>query len=355
VSLKARLQAEIAASGPISVAEYMARCLHDPEYGYYATRPAIGAGGDFLTAPMVSQMFGELVGLWAAQVWINMGSPPSFRFAEAGPGDGTLMADMLRAARLAPGFVEAADIVLVETSAPLRRKQAERLADHQVRWADGLSALTPDRPTIFVANELLDCLPALQFVRTLQGWAERRVGLSADGELVFGLTPTDLPENAPHDLEPGLVWEVSPAQAMFAAELAARICASGGAALLIDYGRAAPEAGDTLQALLGHEKVDPLATPGEADLTVWADFPTVLTAARAAGAQTFGPVPQSTFLQRLGLDQRAEALKRSRPDHADVIERQRLRLAAPEEMGQLFKVAAITPPGVPPPPGLERS
>ncbi len=353
MTLKARLVAEIAAEGPMTVADYMARCLHDPQDGYYATRPRLGAEGDFVTAPLVSQMFGELLGLWAAETWARLGRPRAFRFVEIGPGDGTLMADMLRAVKAAPGFSDAAELVLVETSAPLRALQARRLANHRVAWADDLTVLGPDRPAIVVANELLDCLPARQFVRTDRGWAERRVGADAKGDLVFGLQPADAPPGAPPDLPPGLVWEVSPAQVAFASELGGRIATCGGAALLIDYGRAEPGPGDTLQALRRHAKVDPLAAPGDADLTVWADFPTILAAARARGARTFGPLTQAEFLARLGLDLRADALKRSRPDLVETIERQRRRLADADQMGHLFKVAAITSSDIAAPPALE--
>ena len=206
-SLKDRLKAEIAASGPISVADYMLRCLHDPQDGYYATRPALGAEGDFLTAPLVSQMFGELIGLWAVETWTRMGRPARFVLAEMGPGDGTLMSDMLRAARLAPGFLAAAELWLIETSPPLRTAQAQRLEGSLLapHWADRLIDI-PQAPLILVANELLDCLPALQILRAEQGWAERRVGLDADGELGFGLVPSPWPDGLDPQAPPGVIW-----------------------------------------------------------------------------------------------------------------------------------------------------
>ncbi len=355
--LKDRLIEEVAQNGPLSVADYMARCLTDPEDGYYATRPALGEDGDFITAPLVSQMFGELLGLWAVEVWSRLGSPRAVRFVEAGPGDGTLMSDMLRAARLAPAFLAAADVVLIETSAPLRKRQAERLSDAPtpVRWADDLSAVAPDRPAILIANELLDCLPARQFVRTPRGWAERKVGLGEQG-LAFGLEPVQTPPpGAPDDLPLGVVWETSPAQVAFAAELGARLARAGGAALLIDYGRAAPEPGDTLQALQRHRKVDPLEQPGAADLTVWADFPSVVQAAQQAGAAVEGPVEQGLFLRRLGLDARTEALMRARPERAAALLRQRERLVGADQMGQLFKAVGLKARTTPALPGLEAS
>jgi NADH dehydrogenase [ubiquinone] 1 alpha subcomplex assembly factor 7 len=351
MDLRERLAAQIAAGGPISVAQYMTACLHDPDFGYYATRPALGETGDFVTAPMVSQMFGELVGVWAASAWELMGRPDPVRLVEMGPGDGTLMSDILRTVRHAEGFLEAADVWLVETSKPLIALQRERLPE-DVNWAASLAEVPDGAPTILVANELLDCLPARQFVRTPIGWAEQVVGLDADGELAFGLASTPaaglLPEAAV-----GQVYEQSAAQAALGAELGRRIAADGGAALLIDYGRAGPGFGDTLQALRRHEKVDPLATPGAADLTVHADFPAVMAAARTQGAAA-AILTQSAFLARMGIGERAEALVRAAPRRSGVIGRQLTRLIGADEMGELFKVCAIhspdwTPPAFEPP------
>ncbi len=350
MSLRDRLEALIAAEGPLTVARWMELCLHDPQGGYYATRPALGADGDFLTAPLVSQMFGELLGLWSVAVWIALGRPERVRWVELGPGDGTLIADARRAAaRALPAFVAAADIVLVETSAPLRELQRAALGGAPPRWAGRLAEVEGGAPVIVLANEFLDCLPARQFVRTGGGWAERRVGLAEGGGFRFGLTPP------PGDFAPpawataadeGAVLELSPAQAALGAELGGRIARDGGAALLIDYGRAEPGFGDTLQALRRHAKVDPLADPGEADLTVHADFPAVAAAARAAGAQASHVLTQSELLQRLGIGARAEALARARPDEAARLGRQLHRLLAPGEMGELFKALAITAPGL---------
>lgn len=347
MSLLERLRAEIALTGPLTVAEYMHRCLHDPRDGYYATRPALGAEGDFITAPLVSQMFGELLGLWAVEVWRRMGSPTRILLVEAGPGDGTLMSDMLRAAKVAPGFLKAAEVWLVETSDPLIRSQRGQLADApvSVRWARDLTELPSGDPVILVANELLDCLPANQFVRTERGWGERMVG-AADEALEFGLRPIALPETP--DAPLGVVYERSPAQEAFGQTVGELIAREGGAALLIDYGRAEPGFGDTLQALKAHEKVDPLARPGEADLTVHADFPSVLAAARGAGVET-AILSQGEILRRLGIEHRAAALARLRPDRADVIARQLDRLVGPDQMGELFKAACIHSPGLTPP------
>lgn len=352
MSLLDHLRAEIAQTGPIGVAEYMARCLHDPEFGYYATRPALGEAGDFITAPMISQMFGELLGVWAVEAWTRMGKPSRFSLVEMGPGDGTLMSDLLRAVRLAPEFVAAADLWLVETSAPLREAQRAKLAGAAPapRWADSLEDLPGGAPVILIANELLDCLPARQFVRVGEAWVERLVGLGEDGDLAFGLAP----HSAHGGAEPSVVLEVSAAQEAMGAALGGLIAREGGVALLIDYGRDRPEFGDTLQAIRGHEKVDPLAFPGESDLTVYADFPTVREAARAVGAAATEAIPQGLFLGMLGVQHRAEALKGARPDRADVIDRQLNRLVSPDQMGQLFKAACIHSPGLVPP-GFEAS
>ncbi|HZZ90053.1 MAG TPA: SAM-dependent methyltransferase [Caulobacteraceae bacterium] len=345
MSLKARLVAEIAADGPIDMAAFMTRCLHDPLDGYYATRPALGEAGDFITAPLVSQMFGELIGLWLVETWHGLGAPPRVILAEVGPGDGTLMADALRAARLGPAFLAAASLWLVESSAPLRDLQAARLAAAGANWAAALAELPTDAPLLLVANEFLDCLPTRQFQRTPGGWAERVVGVDADGALCFGLRPAAV--RLP-DAPTGAVLERSPAQAAFAAELAGRLAGQGGAALLIDYGRAIPGCGDTLQALARHRKVDPLNEPGAADVTVHADFPAVLAAAGAANVST-GLLTQGEFLRRLGVEARAAALAKARPDQAATIARQLSRLIADDQMGELFKAAALWSGPAPPP------
>jgi NADH dehydrogenase [ubiquinone] 1 alpha subcomplex assembly factor 7 len=349
MSLKRRLAAEIAAEGPIDVAAFMTRCLHDPLDGYYATRPALGARGDFVTAPLVSQMFGELIGLWLIETWRGLGAPARFILTEAGPGDGTLMADLLRAARLEPAFLAAAELWLVEASPPLQALQAGRLADAKACWAASLGALPTDAPLLLVANEFLDCLPAHQFQRTASGWAERVVGLDETGGLAFGLRPAPIQLG---EAPVGAVVERSPAQEAFATELAERLARQGGVALLIDYGRATPACGDTLQALAGHRKVDPLEGPGEADLTVHADFPAVLRAARAAGASG-GLLSQGEFLRRLGVEPRAAALAKARPDRSETIARQLERLIAPDQMGELFKTAALWTDA--PPPAFEEA
>lgn len=359
MSLKARIKARIRSFGPITVADYMNACLHDPEAGYYATRPALGEDGDFITAPLVSQMFGELLGLWAIETWRGLGRPARILLVEAGPGNGVLMHDLLRAARLDPAFLAAAELWLIETSAPLREAQGARLAEAPLkpRWATGLDEVPADAAMILIANELLDCLPARQFVRCEAGWSERCIGLDEAGEMGFGLTPCAQavpPAGAvPLGSPPlGAIVEVSPAQAAFAAALGARLVSQGGAVLLIDYGRDRFETGDTLQALFRHQKVDPLAEPGATDLTVHADFPAVLAAAKAQGARA-AILTQGEFLRRLGIEARAGALARARPDRAPVIARQLARLIDDDEMGRLFKAACLFGAEGSIPPGFE--
>ena len=357
MTLKHRLAREIVLTGPMTVADYVTRCLHDPEGGYYATRPAIGATGDFITAPMISQMFGELIGLWAVELWRRLGAPERVRLVEVGPGDGTLMADALRAARLDPEFLRAVDLILIEPSPPLREAQARMLADSDLhpRWVASLDRVETDAPVILIANEVLDCLPARQFVKTDDGWAERRVGVTDDGDLTFGLVRITGGFKRPDfEVEPGQTVEMSDQQAAFGRDVGALIHAANGAALLIDYGRARPEAGDTLQGLRRHQKVDPLDSPGETDLTQWADFPTVLEAAIHAGADVTGTLGQGEFLNLLGIEARADRLKAGRPDAAPVIDRQLARLTADDQMGTLFKACAIFSPRTLIVPGFER-
>jgi SAM-dependent MidA family methyltransferase len=344
MSLREKLAAQIAQTGPLTVAQYMTACLHDPRDGYYATRPALGEDGDFITAPLVSQMFGELIGVWAISTWQAMGAPARFVLVEMGPGDGTLMSDLLRAGRLSPAFLQAADVWLVETSEPLAGLQRERLGD-AVRWARSLDEVPGGTPMLLIANELLDCMPARQFVRTATGWTEQVVGVGDDGALRFGLVPAGAPLP---DAREGMVHEVSAQQEALGAALGERLARDGGAALLIDYGRDRPGFGDTLQALVRHERVDPLACPGEADLTVHADFPAVRAAAERAGAGS-AILTQGAFLARLGVGERAEALVRARPDKAAVIGRQLHRLVGGDQMGELFKACCLYSPDWTPP------
>ena len=350
MSLKARLQAQISAFGPMSIAQYMGLCLHDPKDGYYAAHPKLGAEGDFLTAPLTSQMFGELLGLWTIAVWESLGCPEQLSLIEIGPGDGTLMSDLLRATRLAPQMVKGLDVTLVETSAPLTLIQQQRLAGAPIRWVTRLDEVTGDGPVILIANEVLDCLPARQFIRTATGWAERMVGLTDEGDLTFGLSPRPVEGLFPAAPQ-GAVLELSAAQEAMSAEIAALIATRGGAGLLIDYGRDTEGFGDTLQALRSHQKHGPLDHPGLDDLTIHADFPAALEAAQAQGVDV-AITPQGAFLQRLGIVARAESLAKTRPDQDAIIERQLERLIAPDQMGDLFKVAGLWSKDLPQPPGF---
>lgn len=339
----------------MSVAEFMAVALFDPQDGYYARHVRLGADGDFLTAPEISQMFGECVGLWCAQAWFDLGSPAPLQLVELGPGSGALAADLWRAAAVAPGFRDALALTLVEPSAPLRAVQGARLRGARVAWADTLEA-APAGPTIVLANEVLDCLPIRQIVQTGAGWRERVLGLDAEGALAFGLGPPvdtmSVPEKL-RDAPPGAVFEVCPALEAVIAGVAERLCAHGGHALFIDYGAAEPSLGDSLQAVRARTKESPLAAPGLADLTAHVDFAAVASAARSAGLHVHGPVAQGAWLRALGIEARTAALARAQPHKADVIARQRSRLVDDDAMGALFKVICLSAPGQPPPPGFD--
>jgi len=344
----------IALDGPITVERYMALCLAHPQYGYYMTRDPLGLEGDFVTAPEISQMFGELIGLWAAQAWLDRGAPAPFRLIELGPGRGTLMADALRAARVAPGFLEALSVDLVETSPVLVDKQKRVLADVPVacHWHTSLDTV-PDGPAIVIANEFFDALPLRQFVRHDGAWRERLVGIAEDGTLRFGLAPEPNREITVKRREGAVVeWPMAGIAVM--RDLAARLVQQGGAALVIDYGHTRSGLADTLQAIRNHGFTDVLAEPGEADVTAHVDFSQLAAAARSAGAHVTQPVTQGAFLRALGIDARAAALATSAPERAAEIEAAgtRLTAASPETMGGLFKVLGISAPDSPELPGF---
>ncbi|MGQ0675903.1 MAG: class I SAM-dependent methyltransferase [Rhodospirillales bacterium] len=363
MSLKQRLIRRIAAEGPISVAEYMALCLSDPREGYYTRdEPGcdpFGSKGDFITAPEISQMFGELLGLWCADAWKRLlGAPDPVNLVELGPGRGTLMADALRAARGVPGFEKAARIHLVEIGPSLKRKQRMALAGMDAVWHDRFDAV-PDGPFLLLANEFFDALPIRQFAVTPQGIAERLVGLNRAGDgLGFALTPG--PSSWARLLPPALtnapmgsVVELSPASLVLVQSISRRIAAQGGAALIVDYGPARSGPGDTLQAARRHGKAGVLDEPGLADLTAHVDFQSLAGAAEEAGARAQGPVAQGELLQRLGIAERARRLKENADSRqrAD-IEAALRRLIAPEEMGTLFKALALAPRGAGTPAGF---
>ena len=349
----------VAQAGPLPVSRFMALALQHPEHGYYRRSAAIGRRGDFITAPEISQVFGELVGLWLAGVWERAGRPDPCVLCEAGPGRGVLMADALRAIRrVVPAFAEALRLYLIESNETLRAAQAGALADAAPVWIDGPGDL-PEGPLFLIANEFLDALPVRQFVMTADGWRERAVALGDDGRLVFaaGDDPAGVPMAAglslPENTEEGDIREIQPAALAFVGELAQRLVASGGAALLIDYGGNIRAGQSTLRGIRGHALVDPLGEVGETDLSVDVDFAQLRAAAEAAGAAVFGPVGQGALLRSLGVEARRAALKASTSageaaDMGSAID----RLVDPGAMGTRFKALAIIPPACAPLPGF---
>lgn len=334
--LALKLKQRIRREGPITVAEYMHACLQDPEHGYYVKRPAIGRDGDFITAPEISQIFGELIGLWAAVVWQQMGSPPRVNLIELGPGRGTLMRDALRAARKVPNFFEAIDLHLVEVNRVLSDLQRATLGDtaSNVTWHASLRSIS-HRPSIIIANEFLDTAPVHQFV----GGVQRHVVLDAAGRLAFEPQRGSINERQDHT------------------ELVDDLAALAGnahlAALFIDYGHFKTAAGETLQALRGHAPEHPLSSPGEADLTVQVDFESFAAAISCTALAVNGPVTQGEFLGRLGIVERASRLMNANPAKAGEIELGVARLIAPQGMGSRFKAIGVRSADLPMLPGFE--
>jgi NADH dehydrogenase [ubiquinone] 1 alpha subcomplex assembly factor 7 len=345
------LAALIAADGPISIAEFMRTVLA----AYYAKGDPFGETGDFTTAPEISQVFGELIGAWAVAVWEQLGSPPHFSLVELGPGRGTLIRDALRAARLRPAFLAAADVVLVEISPRLRESQRKTLKDAGVRsvtWLDAFDAPSA-QPLIVIANELFDALPMRQFVATKEGWRERCVGYS-DKAFFFASSPTpisaDIVRTPLEGVKEGAVVEIAPARDVLATTIGERIAGQSGAAIIIDYGFAGPAVGDTLQAMRGHKFESVLADPGHADVTSHVDFTALATGFAKGGAIVYGPLEQGAFLERLGGRERTTVLAaRATPVQRQALETGFTRLTAAEQMGSLFKVLAAASPGLLPP------
>ncbi len=353
-----RIAALIAAQGPISIAQYMALALHDAEGGYYATRDPFGAAGDFITAPEVSQMFGEMLGLWCVQTWADQGRPQNCRLVELGPGRGTLMADVLRVLKVAPEFLDGLEVVLVEASPALQKIQLEKLKSSgaNIVWRNHFDESLGDRPLFLLANEFFDALPVRQYVKTPRGWCERMVVAKGE-ELEFALAPIVTPPSA---IAPGRtpapdggVYETAPAATAVAQEIGRILAAKGGAALILDYGYGEDAGfGETLQAVGGHQFTDVLAEPGESDLSAHVDFIALTEAARHGGAAVYGPRGQGDFLADLGLTARAEQLMKSNPAAAPSLFAAVERLIDPAQMGTLFKALAVLPPGAPKPPGF---
>ncbi len=361
--LAARLKAAIRREGPMRVSDYMAACLDDPAHGYYRTRPAIGAAADFTTAPEISQVFGELIGLWCAVVWQQMGAPAALNLVELGPGRGTLMRDALRASRIVPGFQAALSVHLVDSNATLREAQRAMLAEAgpPIRFHDDVSALgsahaLPAAPTIVIANEFLDTLPVAQLVYTRGAWHDRTVGLDGAGELAFSIGETVAEARpVPAALAPqeGDILEIAAGHNTLAGDiLRARAGLGPLAALFIDYGHAATGFGETLQGVARQAHVSPLAAPGETDLSAQVDFQHFAEACRRAGLAVDGPVPQGEFLGRLGIVERTSRLMAANPAKALAIEGQVQRLMAPTGMGSRFLAIGVRSAELAPLPGL---
>lgn len=340
----------IASEGPMRLDQYMALCLGHPQHGYYMTRDPLGERGDFITAPEVSQIFGELIGIWSVAAWAAMGQPAAFNLVELGPGRGTLMSDMLRVAhRAAPEFAAVASVCMVETSPVLRERQSEVLAC-QASWYDRFEDV-PDGPMILVANEFFDAIPIRQFEKQNGRWHERVVR-NDDTGLKLGLVEAEL---GPLGVD-GNVIESAPARSAIATSIGQRLARHPGAALIIDYGHVASAPGDTLQAMRRHRFVPITDVPGECDLTSHVDFAMLAKAFQAGGANVHPVITQRAFLLAMGLEPRKAALA-ARADDAgrDLLERQMTRLAAEDQMGNLFKVLAATSPALATPYPFDRS
>jgi NADH dehydrogenase [ubiquinone] 1 alpha subcomplex assembly factor 7 len=359
--LEVEIRRRIAAAGPMPVAEYMALCLADPEHGYYTTRDPLGARGDFITAPEISQMFGELIGVWMAAVWKRMGSPENIRIIELGPGRGTMMKDALRAVQGMPAFLEALVLHLVEIS-PVLEAQQERTLEHlsvPMFWHPTLEDV-PKGPAIIVANEYFDALPVNQVVKFEGHWYERQIEIDSTGDLDFTIAANPLPHF--QMLLPQALRD-APEQSIFewradtmALNLGRRVADSRGVALVIDYGHAVSAIGETLQAVGQHAFADPLTAPGSIDLTAHVDFQPLIRAVEAMGVNGFGPIEQSEFLRRLGIETRAATLKaKASRDGANEIDSALSRLTGHgrADMGALFKAAAFAHPSMGVLPGFE--
>ena len=330
-------------SGPITVADFMSDCLMHPKYGYYQREKVFGTDGDFTTSPEISQMFGEMVGLWLIDRWQAIGSPPEFNLVECGPGRGTLMADILHAAAKQADFIKAASVVFVEKSKQLKSEQKKRVAG--ALWIEDISAL-PEGPTLLVANEFFDALPIHQFQKNDGLWLERTIGIK-DGKLCWSLgAPSAALSIMPKSLnasENGSIVELCPAAMSTAGTIAAHIAKFSGAALIIDYGYDKSAAGDTFQAMKDHHYTDPLNNIGTSDLTSHVNFDMIGQAAQQMGVTTHGPVAQGTFLMSIGMWERAMHLSQD----VDTKEKEHIlsclvRLTSPDQMGELFRVLALT-------------
>jgi len=357
--LALKLKQSIASGGPLSVEGFMHACLYDPDHGYYVKRPAIGAAGDFITGPEISQVFGELIGLWSAVVWQQMGSPARVRLVELGPGRGTLMADALRATRVVPAFHAAIDVELIETNTVLVGLQRQVLGEAGVpiEWTDRFDPRqTAPKPSIVIGNEFLDTIPVGQHILAGDGWRERHVTFDAAGRLAFDIGPLCHRANAEVETPtmPSAIRE-SRLQPEIIEAIASLTRQVPVATLLIDYGHLAPAFGDTLQAVRDHRFEHPLTSPGEADLTAQVDFHDIGAHARSRGLAVDGPVTQAEFLGAIGIAERASRLMSANPREANGLELGVARLMSPTGMGNRFKAIGLRSPSLPLLPGFSPS
>jgi NADH dehydrogenase [ubiquinone] 1 alpha subcomplex assembly factor 7 len=339
-TLKQIIMRQIAMMGPLDLGSYMTMVLGHPQYGYYNTRDPFGVHGDFTTAPEISQMFGELIGAWVVEMWVQLGTPENFILLECGPGRGTLMADALYSTRRVARFHESANITLMEMSTVLRAKQHAALSDYDVTWVESLNDdifKTNDMPIICIANEFIDALPVRQFEKIGALWHERLIGVENDN-LVIRLSP---PVEAPSDATEDGIYEIAPARNNFVRDLSGLIAKCGGAALIIDYGYERSQMGDTMQAVKSHKYVGILDHIGDADITAHVDFQAIAQAA-SERCRVFGPVSQGVFLKSMGIEVRASILKRAGDEK--LIDDALLRLTDPDQMGQLFKLISFVSP-----------
>ena len=351
--LQSEINKLIKSSGPMPVWRYMELCLLHPQYGYYVSRDPLGREGDFTTSPEVSQMFGELLGLWAASVWRAIGSPPILRLVELGPGRGTMMADALRALRVLPPLYQSLTIHMVEINPVLREKQRATLSGvRNITWHDTLDDIV-EGPAVIFANEYFDVLPIHQMVKRETGWHERVVDLDANGKLIFSAAADPTPRfevllpPLVRAAPPGAVFEWRPDTEIM--KIATRVRDQDGAALIIDYGHLRSDAGDTFQAIARHSFTDPLKNPGQADVTAHVDFQALARAAEDIGARVHGPVTQGDFLRRLGIESRAATLMaKAAPEVSADISGALKRLTEPGRsgMGSMFKVLGVSQPDV---------
>lgn len=343
------IRGKIRADGPLTVAQYSELCLLHPEFGYYTTRDPLGAAGDFTTAPEMSQIFGELIGLWCLEVWKSLGRPARFTLCELGPGRGTLLADALRVAQAEPDFINGLELCLLEASLKLREKQAITLAPWRPRWISSLTEL-PDLPILLIANEFFDALPVRQFVHVGGEWKERKIALTPQDSFTFITMPA--PDAPSYESDENAVVEICPSAGEWASAIARPILKNRGAALIIDYGDD-EVIGETLQVVANHRQAHLLTTAGYADISAHVSFAPLQTAARKIGCRVYGPVPQGEWLLGLGAAQRTEKLL-ARADEAQQrsLKAALHRLTDSSAMGLLFKVISFTDKATPAPPGF---